>query len=56
MSDRVVDIIVKVIGVILIFIWFQLMKWDMGFENTVLFASALTLSELWSSKQKEDEK
>ena len=52
MSDRVVTVIV----IIFLFIWFQFMKWSMGFENTVLFAFALTVSELWSPNQnKEDE-
>lgn len=55
MSDRVVDIIVKVIVIIFLYIWFQFMKWSMGFENVVLFVFALTLVELWGPKQKEDE-
>ena len=55
MSDRVADIIVKVLAIIFLFIWFQFMKWNMGFENTVLFALAVTVSELWSPKQKDDE-
>ncbi len=55
MSDRVADIIVKVIVIIFLFIWFQLMKWNMGFENTVLFVLALTVLELWSPKQNKDE-
>lgn len=55
MSDRVIRRVVDVILIIFLFIWFQFMKWSIGFENMVLFALAVTVSELWSSKQKEDE-
>tara|TARA_R110001592_G_scaffold158580_3_gene389733 strand:+ start:8609 stop:8776 length:168 start_codon:yes stop_codon:yes gene_type:complete len=55
MSDRVVRVVVDVILIIFVFIWFQFMKWSMGFENTVLFAFALTVSELWKPKQYKDE-
>ena len=55
MSDRVVDIIVKVMVIGFLSIWFYFMKLSMGFENVVLFAFAITVSELWSTKQNEDE-
>jgi hypothetical protein len=55
MSDRVVRRVVDVILIIFLFIWFQFMKWSMGFENMVIFALAVTVSELWNPKQDKDE-
>lgn len=55
MSDRVVRGVVDVIVIIFLFIWFQFMKWSMGFETAVLFALAVTVSELWKPKQDKDE-
>lgn len=55
MSDRIVDIIVKVMVIGFLSIWFYFMKLSMGFENAVLFAFAITVSELWSTKQNKDE-
>ena len=46
--NRLIDIGVKVIVIIILYLGFQSMKWSMGFENTVLFAFALTLVELYS--------
>jgi hypothetical protein len=53
MSDRVVRRVVDVILIIFLFIWFQFMKWSMGFENMVLFALAVTVSELWQQNKDE---
>ena len=55
MSDRVIDIVIKVIGIGILSFWFYFMKLSMGFENAVLFAFAITVSELWSTKQNKDE-
>ncbi len=55
MSDRVANIIVKLMVIGFLSIWFYFIKLSMGFENTALFAFALTLSELWSTQQKENE-
>jgi hypothetical protein len=45
MSDRIVDIIVRVINILMVFAAFHLMKSELGFETAVLFAFALTLVE-----------
>ncbi len=55
MSDRVIDTVVKVFWIGFLSIWFYFMKLSMGFENAVLFAFAITVSELWSTKQNKDD-
>ena len=55
MSDRVVDIVIKVMVIGFLSIWFYFMKLSLGFENAVLFAFAVTVSELWSTNQEEYE-
>ena len=56
--NRLIDIGVKVIVIIILYLGFQSMKWSMGFENTVFVGICIIISELWDRIQiqnKEDE-
>ena len=55
MSDRVIDIIARVITILMVFTGFHLMKRGIGFENVVLFAFALTLVELYAKQNKDEQ-
>ena len=55
MSDRVIDIISRVITTLMVFTGFHLMKRGIGFENVVLFAFALTLVELYAKQNKDEQ-
>tara|TARA_B100000900_G_C20004499_1_gene483122 strand:- start:123 stop:287 length:165 start_codon:yes stop_codon:yes gene_type:complete len=54
MSDRVIDIIARVITILMVFTGFHLMKRELGFETVVLFAFALTLVELYTKQNKDE--
>ena len=54
MSDRIVDIIVRVINILMVFTGFYFMKSELGFETVVLFAFAVTLVELYANQNKDE--
>jgi len=54
MSDRIIDIIVRVTNILIVFAGFHLMKSELGFETVVLFAFALTLVDLYANQNKDE--
>ena len=54
MSDRIIDIIVRVINILMVFTGFYFMKSELGFETVVLLAIALTLVELYANQNKDE--
>tara|TARA_B100001094_G_C17906910_1_gene659280 strand:- start:501 stop:665 length:165 start_codon:yes stop_codon:yes gene_type:complete len=54
MSDRIIDIIVRVTNILIVFAGFHLMKSELGFETVVLLAIALTLVELYANQNKDE--
>lgn len=48
MSDRVIDIVVRVLIILILLAGFHIMKREHGFETAVLFAFAVTIAELYT--------
>lgn len=51
MRDRLVDLIIRVVIILMFVGGFQIMKENIGFESVVLFAFALTLVELYTKSE-----